>query len=46
MVIGSRVKLEGNKEVGTVMEISGQEVIVAYGMMRVKVPRKKLVVVR
>jgi DNA mismatch repair protein MutS2 len=46
MVVGSRVKLEGNKEVGTVMEISGQEVIVAYGMMRVKVPRKKLVVVR
>jgi DNA mismatch repair protein MutS2 len=46
MVVGSRVKLEGNKEVGTVIEISGQEVIVAYGMMRVKVPRKKLVVVR
>lgn len=46
MVVGSRVKLEGNKEVGTVMEISGQEVIVSYGMMRVKVPRKKLVVVR
>jgi DNA mismatch repair protein MutS2 len=46
MVVGSRVKLEGNKEVGTVMEISGQEVIVAYGTMRVKVPRKKLVVVR
>jgi DNA mismatch repair protein MutS2 len=46
IVVGSRVKLEGNKEVGTVMEISGQEVIVTYGMMRVKVPRKKLVVVR
>jgi DNA mismatch repair protein MutS2 len=46
MVVGSRVKLEPNKQVGTVIEISGQEVIVAYGMMRVKVPRKKLVVVR
>jgi DNA mismatch repair protein MutS2 len=46
MVVGSRVKLEGNKEVGTVMEISGQEALVAYGMMRVKVSRKKLVVVR
>jgi hypothetical protein len=29
-----------------VMEISGQEVIVAYGIMRVKVALKKLVVVR
>jgi DNA mismatch repair protein MutS2 len=46
LVVGSRVKLEGNKEVGTVMEISGQEVIVAYGIMRVKVALKKLVVVR
>jgi hypothetical protein len=46
LIVGSRVKLEGNKEVGTVIELSDQEVVVAYGMMRVKVPRKKLVVVR
>jgi dsDNA-specific endonuclease/ATPase MutS2 len=46
LIVGSRVKLEGNKEVGTVIELSDQEVVVAYGMMRVKVPRTKLVVVR
>jgi len=46
LLVGSRVKIETNKEVGTVIEISGTEVLVAFGMMRVKVPRSRIVVVR
>ena len=46
LVVGSRVKIEKNKEVGSVIEISDTEVLVAFGMMRVKVPKNKIVVVR
>ncbi len=46
LLVGSRVKIESNKEVGTVIEISGTEVLVAFGMMRVKVPINRIVVVR
>lgn len=46
LVIGSRVKIETNKEVGSVIEIGESEVLVAFGVMRVKVPRNRLVVVR
>lgn len=46
LLVGSRVKIEKNKEVGSVIEISDTEVLVAFGMMRVKVPKNKIVVVR
>jgi DNA mismatch repair protein MutS2 len=46
IIVGSRVKIDNNKEVGTVVELSDNEAIVNFGMMRVKVLRKKLSLVR
>ena len=46
LVVGSRVKIETNKEVGTVIEVNDLDVLVAFGMMRVKVPIIRIVVVR
>lgn len=43
IVVGSTVKLIATKQTGTVEEISGNQVVVTFGFLRMKVEREKLI---
>lgn len=43
IVVGSTVKLIATKQTGTVEEVSGNQIVVTFGFLRMKVEREKLI---